>query len=171
MQRARLRARLNDDFGLLGSLLAGSSALHRFAQGAPINTDDRPQVVHNAPWDTYAPQTTPRQRLLGLVQALQPQATDLLTDPTSPAAQRLQSYWAARQTYLELGMQVQADSDLTQTLNRLQTPLLALLDQSADFTPARDALNAMASGLAQRDPERAQALKLALQARPAPARP
>jgi len=170
-QQARLRARLDDDFGLLGSLLAGPAALHRFAQGAVINTDDRPQVVHGAPWDTYAPQTTPRQRLLGLVQALQPQAADLLTDPASPASQRLQSYWSARQTYLELGMQVQADSDLAQTLTRLQTPLLAVLDQSADFTPARDALSAMASGLAQRDPERAQRLRVALQARPAPARP
>jgi hypothetical protein len=66
---------------------------------------------------------------------------------------------------------VQADSDLAQTLRRLQTPLLALLDQSADFTPARDTLNAMASGLAQRDPEHAQRLRVALQARPAPARP
>jgi spermidine synthase len=171
LQQARLRARLNDDFGLLGSLLAGPTALHRFAQGAPINTDDRPQVVHGAPWDTYAPQTTPRQRLLGLVQALQPQASDLLTDPASPAAQRLQSYWAARQSYLALGMQVQADSDLVQTLNTLQAPLLALLDQSPDFTPARDALNAMAGGLAQRDPERTEQLRAALQARPVPLRP
>ncbi len=168
-QQARRRARLDDDFGLLGSLLAGPAALRQFAQGAVINTDDRPQVVHAAPWDTYAPQTTPRQRLLGLVKALQPQAADLLTDPASPTAQRLQAYWSARQRYLELGMQVQADSDLALTLTRLQTPLLALLDLSPDFTPARDALSAMAGGLAQRDPERAQRLREALQARPAPA--
>jgi spermidine synthase len=170
-QQARLRARLDDEFGLLGSLLAGPAALHQFAQGALINTDDRPRVVHGAPWDTYAPQTTPRQRLMVLIQALQPQAPDLLTDPASPAAQRLQAYWSARQTYLELGMQVQADSDLARTLNRLQRPLLALLDQSADFTPARDALNAMANGMMQRDPDRAQQLRLALLARPAPASP
>jgi len=115
-----------------------------------INTDDRPQVVHSAPWDTYAPQTTPRQRLLGLVQALQPQAAGLLTDPASPNAQRLQAYWSARQRYLELGMQVQVDSDLA--LNRLQEPLLALLDLSADFKPARDALTALAAGLAASAP-------------------
>ena len=149
LQQARLHARLDDDFGLLGSLLAGPAALRQFAQGAVINTDDRPQVVHSAPWDTYAPQTTPRQRLLGLVRALQPQAADLLTDPASPNAQRLQAYWSARQRYLELGMQVQVDSDLA--LNRLQEPLLALLDLSADFKPARDALTALAAGLAQRD--------------------
>ena len=143
-QQARRLARLDDDFGLLGSLLAGPAALRQFAQGAVINTDDRPQVVHAAPWDTYAPQTTPRQRLLGLVRALQPQAADLLTDPASPNAQRLQAYWSARQRYLELGMQVQVDSDLDLTLKRLQAPLLALLDLSADFKPARDALTAMA---------------------------
>ncbi len=170
-QQARLRARLDDEFGLLGSLLAGPAALRQFAQGAVINSDDRPQVVHSAPWDTYAPQTTPRQRLLGLIQALQPQAADLLTDPASPAAQRLQAYWSARQTYLELGMQVQPDSDLVQTLTRLQNPLLALLDLSPEFTPARDALNAMASGLAQRDPERAHRLRVVLQAKPASPRP
>jgi len=170
-QQARLRARLDDDFSLLGSLLAGPAALRQFAQGAVINTDDRPQVVHSAPWDTYAPQTTPRQRLLELIHALQPQAADLLTDPASPTAQRLQAYWSARQRYLELGMQVQADSDLALTLTRLQTPLLALLDQSADFSPARDALNALASGLASRDPELVQQLRAALQARPSAVRP
>lgn len=165
------QARLDDEFGLLGSLLAGPEALRQFAQGAVVNTDDRPQVVHSAPWDTYAPQTLPRQRLLGLIQALQPQAAELLVDSRTPAAQRLQAYWSARQRYLELGMQVQADSDLALTVTRLQAPLLALLDLSPDFQPARDALAALANGLAQRDPERAQALRVALHARRAPERP
>jgi spermidine synthase len=164
-QQARLRARLDDDFSLLGSLLAGPAALRQFAQGAVINTDDRPQVVHAAPWDTYAPQTTPRQRLLTLVRGLQPQAADLLTDPASPNAQRLKDYWSARRRYIELGMQVQVDSDLALTLQQLKEPLLALLDLSADFRPARDALTALATGLAQRDLPGSRALISELQAR------
>ncbi len=164
-QQARLRARLDDDFSLLGSLLAGPAALRQFAQGAVINTDDRPQVVHAAPWDTYAPQTTPRQRLLTLVRGLQPQAADLLTDPASPNAQRLKDYWSARRRYIELGMQVQVDSDLDLTLQQLKEPLLALLDLSADFRPARDALTALATGLAQRDLPGSRALISELQAR------
>jgi spermidine synthase len=164
-QAARQHARLDDDFSLLGSLLAGPTALANFSRHAEVNTDDRPLVVHSAPWDTYAPQTTPRQRLLSLIHALAPQAADLFVDSDSPAAQRLSAYWSARQRYLEIGMQVQAGGDAAAMLAQVEGALLAVLDLSADFKPARDALTALAASVAARDPNRARAVMDELQAR------
>ena len=164
-QQARQQARLDDDFSLLGSLLAGPLALAKFSQRTVVNTDDRPLVVHSAPWDTYSPQTTPRQRLLSLVHALAPQAADLFGDPDSPAAQKLSAYWSARQRYLETGMQVRAGGDAAVLLAQVEKPLLAVLDLSADFKPAREALTALAAAVATQDPSRAHALLGKLQAR------
>jgi spermidine synthase len=157
-------AALDDEFAVLGSVLAGPAALARWTAGAPANTDDHPLVVHSAPWDTYAPKATPRQRLLALITALQPSSPEVLAGPASPMHQRLQAYWGARQRYLEFGMTVTPDADPAVMLRRVQAPLLAVLHQSPDFQPAYAPLQALAQAVAPSHPELAQATLRAVQA-------
>jgi spermidine synthase len=157
-------AALDDEFAVLGSVLAGPGALARWTAGSAVNTDDHPNVVHSAPWDTYAPKTTPRQRLLTLIHALQPDAQEVLAGPAGPMHQRLQAYWAARQRYLEFGMSVSPDIDPEVMLQRVREPLLAVLQQSPDFQPAYLPLRALAQAIAATNPELAQATLRAVQA-------
>ena len=157
-------AQLDDEYAVLGSVLAGPASLARFAAGAVANTDDRPRVMHEAPWSTYAPQQPPRQRLLDLLQALAPTANDVLVDGHGKEAQRLQAYWHARQRYIELGARTPPDADAQRMLRRVQAPLLDVLRISPDFRPAYAPLLALAQAVAASDPARARALLLTLQA-------
>jgi spermidine synthase len=157
-------ARLEDEFAVAGSVIAGPAALARFAGRAVSNTDDRPMVVHQAPWTTYAPQDRPRDRLLALVEELQPLAPDLLRHPDDPAAERLRAYWTARQRYLAFGATVRPDADPGEMLRRVEAPLMALLRESPEFRPACEPLQAMARALRAREPAHAQALTTSLAA-------
>lgn len=158
----RAAAHLEDEFAVVGSVLAGPAALTRFARGATANTDDRPVVVHQAPWATYAPPSTPRERLMQLLRELQPRATELLRLPHAPEADRMQAYWAARRLYLEFGATVRPTADPGEMLQRVQKPLMGLLRQSPEFRPACEPLVAMARALRSSDPARAQAITTAL---------
>ncbi|HEY6235787.1 MAG TPA: hypothetical protein VIW69_11855, partial [Candidatus Elarobacter sp.] len=62
---------IDDDLALLGSFVAGPRALARFADDAPLNTDDRPVVAYAAPRITYAPDSLPRDRLIALLRELE----------------------------------------------------------------------------------------------------
>jgi spermidine synthase len=155
-------ARLDDEFAVVGSVLAGPATLARFAQGATANTDDRPVVVHQAPWATYAPPSTPRERLLQLLDELQPRATELLRTSHGTEADRMQAYWAARRRYLDFGATVRPAADPGEMLRRVQAPLLDLLRASPEFRPACEPLVAMARALRDSDPQRAQAIATAL---------
>ncbi|MGJ7486437.1 fused MFS/spermidine synthase [Variovorax sp. LT2P21] len=155
-------ARLEDEFAVVGSVLAGPATLARFAQGATANTDDRPVVVHQAPWATYAPPSTPRERLMQLLGELQPHATELLRQPRDAEADRMQAYWAARRLYLAFGATVRPVADPGEMLQRVQKPLMGLLRQSPEFRPACEPLVAMANALRGSDPARAEAVTAAL---------
>jgi spermidine synthase len=155
-------ARLEDEYAVVGSVLAGPATLARFAQGATANTDDRPVVVHQAPWATYAPPSTPRERLLQLLDELQPRAAELLRTPQGAEAGRMQGYWDARRRYLDFGATVRPAADPGEMLRRVQAPLLELLRMSPEFRPACEPLVAMARALRDSDPARAQAIATAL---------
>lgn len=155
-------ARLEDEFAVVGSVLAGPATLAGFARGATANTDDRPVVVHQAPWATYAPPSTPRERLMQLLGELQPHATELLRQPRDAEADRMQAYWAARRLYLAFGATVRPVADPGEMLQRVQKPLMGLLRQSPEFRPACEPLVAMADALRGSDPARAEAITAAL---------
>ena len=172
---ARLaQLQLIDEFAVLGSLVAGPRELARFAAGAPLNTDDRPVVVHRAPFITYAPDSLPRDRLRALLQAVQPHVDELLAGSDGPDAarwrQRLTAYWAARAQFIEAGMAVRAGSDPQAMLAQVRAPLLAVLRTSADFRPAYDPLLNLARAVARSDLAGARAL-LAELAATYPSRP
>jgi spermidine synthase len=153
-----------DEFALLGGFIAGPKALNRFADEAPLNTDDHPVVAYRAPRIAYAPDTLPRDRLLALLNALQLSPGELIDDRSDAAAsQRLAAYWAARNRFIEAGRNVRPTADLQQMLSQVREPLLAVLRISPDFRPAYDPLLHMATALGRTDVDGARALLLAMQ--------
>jgi spermidine synthase len=150
---------IEDDLALLGSFVAGPSALKRFAGDAPANTDDHPVVAYRAPRITYAPDSLPRDRLIALLGELSIQPGELIA-PTAENgwAQRLAAYWIARNRFIESGRDVRPSSDVHEMLAQVRTPLLAILRISPDFRPAYDPLLFMASALARTDSAAAREL-------------
>ncbi|MDY0743712.1 fused MFS/spermidine synthase [Paucibacter sp. R3-3] len=145
---------IEDEYALLGSFVAGPTALRAFAGDAPANTDDRPVVAYRAPRITYAPDAEPQDRLIALLGQVRITPTEL-TGTDSP---RLAAYWSARQRYLDIGRGVRPSADVRQMLAQLQRPLLEVLHTSPDFRPAYDPLLRMAMALGPMQPTQARAL-------------
>ncbi len=153
-----------DEFGLLGGFVAGSSALHRFAGNAPLNTDDHPIVAYRAPRITYQPDSLPRDRLLALLREVTIEPRDVVAVGADAAAsRRLGAYWAARDRFIEVGRLVKPTPDVRRMLAQVREPLLEVLRISPDFRPAYDPLLRMAGALAHTDPPAARALLEELQ--------
>jgi spermidine synthase len=162
---------LHDDLSLLGSFIAGPSALARLAADAPLNTDDRPVVAYGAPRGTYAPESLPRDRLIDLLQRVSLTPAELVDTRSEPSwPPRLAAYQAARQRFIEAGRDVRPTGDPQRMLQQVQRPLLDVLALSAGFRPAYDPLLNLALALRERDPAAARAL-LAELVRLQPARP
>jgi spermidine synthase len=165
---------LSDDLSLFGSFVAGPDALARFAGDSLVNTDDRPIVAYRAPRITYAPTSSPDERLLSLLSELHAkplEATSVLDAGSEPSWRgRLTAYWRARDGFLRAGQGVHASADVRQMLTQVREPLLGVLRVSPDFRPAYDPLIRMAAQLSRTDPEQARALFTEL-AQVQPARP
>ncbi len=150
---------LEDAYALLGSFIAGPSALAHYAGDAPANTDDRPIVAYRAPRLVYAPDTRPAERLLALLEALSVSPAELIgADAPMPAQARLAAYRQARDRFIRIGRDVQPGGNADALLAQIGGPLLAVLRGSPDFRPAYDPLLGMATALAASDPEQAAAL-------------
>ncbi|NBS95470.1 MAG: methyltransferase domain-containing protein, partial [Betaproteobacteria bacterium] len=147
-----IQARVVDEYAILGSILAGPQALRAFAGQIMPNTDDRPAVIHDAPWETYAPTQTPRTRLMTLVHQLQLKPDSVLRDASEETLQRLHAYGSARARYIEVGLTVRPDPDPLNMLTRLREPLLEILQQSPDFLPAYDPLFTLSRSLLRTEP-------------------
>jgi spermidine synthase len=138
---------------VLGAFVAGPASLARFAGDAPLNTDDRPVVAYSAPRITYAPDSTPRERLFALLDALDVAPVDVFANAADASlAPRMVAYWRARNRYLAVGRDVRAVADVRAMVARVRAPLLGVLRISPDFRPAYDPLLNMASALVDVDP-------------------
>jgi spermidine synthase len=133
-----------DDLALFGGVIAGPASLAAFAGDAPLNTDDHAVVSYLARRITYAPTSTPRDRLLELVASVGNSPEELLAGADNAWSARLAAYWHARDEYLESGRRVRPSYDVRE-------PLLAVLSTSRDFRPAYDPLLQMAGALAATD--------------------
>jgi spermidine synthase len=154
---------IEDELALLGSFIAGSHALERFASNAPLNTDDRPIVAYRAPRITYAPDSLPSERLLDLLDELDITSEELLTAADPALQARLTSYWEARDRFIEAGRDVVLTSDVRRMVAQVRAPLLDVLRLSPDFRPAYDPLLHMAIALGHIDVAAARALLRDLQ--------
>lgn len=147
-----------DDLALLGTFIAGPTALARFAGDAPINTDDRPIVAYRAPRLVYAAESLPRDRLLELLRQVTIVPGELIQATDAGWTSRLVAYWSARDRFLEVGRDVQPTPDVERMLAQVREPLLGVLRISPDFKPAYDPLVRMANALNESDPAAAHAL-------------
>lgn len=150
---------IDDEFALLGSIVAGPKSLAAFAGNALLNTDDHPVVAYLAPRITYAPDSLPRDRLSGLLAQLQVSPDDVIADASAaPVADRLAAYWAARTRFIEVGRAVRPSGDAAAMLAQVREPLLDVLRISPDFRPAYDPLLRMAMAVGRSDPLAARSL-------------
>jgi spermidine synthase len=157
---------IHDAFDVLGSRVAGPAELAAFAGAAPLNTDDHPVVAYSAPALTYAPDSTPQDRLLALLAPWRPDPRSWLLQPDAAQAtgwpQRMAAYGDARKRYLDMGRQVRPTPDPQAMLARVEAPLLEVLRGSADFRPAREPLRRLADAVQAADPEAARRVRQAL---------
>lgn len=150
---------LEDELAVLGSMIAGPAALARFSAGAAANTDDHPVVAYTAPRVTYAPDSTPRDRLFALLRELSLEPAELVAPGADPAwRDRLAAYWAARNRFLASGRDVHPSPRVAEMLAQVREPLLSVLRISPDFRPAYDPLLSMAAALARSDVTGARSL-------------
>jgi spermidine synthase len=150
---------ISDDLALLGNFIAGPQSLKTFAGTAPLNTDDRPIVAYRAPTITYSPASTPRERLLELLDDVTVRPQEILAgEQTSDWDRRLAAYWTARNRFIAAGRDVQPTSDVRDMLAQVREPLLEVLHLSPDFRPAYDPLVRMAAALAGMDGAAARSL-------------
>jgi spermidine synthase len=161
---------ITDDLSLLGSFIAGPQFLTNFAGGAPLNTDDRPIVAYRAPNITYAPDSSPRDRLVELLRDAEIGPAELLAGNGGNWSTRLTSYWIARNQFIVAGRDVHPSSDVREMLAQVREPLLNVLHTSPDFRPAYDPLLRMAAALSRIDRDAARSLLGELQ-RAQPERP
>ncbi|HEY5957516.1 MAG TPA: MnmC family methyltransferase, partial [Polyangiaceae bacterium] len=143
---------LEDEYAVLGSFIGGPQSLTRFVNSAPLNTDDHPVVAYLAPRITYAPASSPRDRLSTVLHALAIQPNELFF-PLADAetSRRLVSYGAARNRFIESGRNVRPTVHVEDMLAQVREPLLTVLTISPDFRPAYDPLLSMAKGLSRSD--------------------
>lgn len=155
---------ITDDLTLLGNFFAGSRSLATFAGAAPLNTDDHPIVAYHAPTITYAPMSTPRERLLELLSDVEISPREIVADDqNSDWDSRLAAYWTARNRFIEAGRDVRPTSDVRDMLAQVREPLMEVLHLSPDFRPAYDPLVRMAAALAGMDGAAARSLLSELQ--------
>jgi len=148
---------IDDEWALLGSLVAGPAELARLAGDAPLNTDDHNVVSYLAPRLTYAPDSSPGERLVALLHDLQP--APAAPSDADPVTARLAAYRRARDRFIEAGLHVKPAADAHDMLAQVREPLLAVLRTSPDFRPAYEPLRRMGLALQATDPAAAGALQ------------
>ena len=156
--RERLNAlQLKNNYEFLGCYLAGATELSRFAGTGPLNTDDHPVVMFDAPRFVYTEQEPASERFIALIDSLSPRTADVLPAADDNAGQeaheRLAKYWAARNRFIHAGAGVPQTRDLRELLSYVREPLLEVVRISPDFDPAYRPLLAMAQNLVRIDPD------------------
>jgi spermidine synthase len=161
--RERLDAlQLRNVYEFLGCYLAGAKELSKLAGPGPLNTDDQPLVMFEAPRFVYTQQEPASRRLMTLIDSLTPHPSDVLPAVDDhggrEALARLVNYWAARNRFLHAGLGVPRTGDVRELLSYVREPLLEVVSMSPDFDSAYRPLLAMAQNLVRIDPYAAKNL-------------
>jgi spermidine synthase len=157
-------------YTLLGCYLGKGSQLREFAGTGPLNTDDHPRVLFQAPEFVYAPplpgSCAAADRLMAVVAALTPRADDILAPVAGENEKfRLTAYWQARNAYLRAGVHMAAPAaGLKSVVEHVVEPLRDIVRTSPDFEAAYRPLLSIAGRLHRQDPQMAEQLLMALEA-------
>ena len=147
---------LDDEYAVLGSIIAGPTSLISFSQSAQLNTDDQLVVTYTAPRITYSPDSSPGHRLIELTKELTANPDEILNKETDDlTTTKLNNYWTARNKFIQSGENVIPTNDAKKMLAQVQNNLLSIIAISPDFRPAYDPLISMAKSLAETEREEA----------------
>jgi spermidine synthase len=150
----------DDDLTVLGTFIAGPTALRHLAGDAPPNTDDHPIVAYRAPRITYVADSRPSDRLFELLATVHLDPREVVGNSIGESwAQRMVAYWRARDHFLAVVRNVRPSTDVLEMLAQVQAPLLEVLRISPEFGPAREPLSRMADAVGEFDAEAASALR------------
>lgn len=150
---------LDDSVRLLGCYIG---SLNRNS-GAPINTDDRPIVIFNAPRFAYRRQDDPGDRLLKVIERFQSDPATLVQNANEEFLAKLRSFIAARDTYLG-GLVKEEHGDVPAAL----AAYIQSARQSSEFTAGYAQALALASSLVRTQPAMAERiLQELIEAQPA----
>ena len=145
-------------YSLLGTFLADSRMLRQFAGDVPLNTDDQPVVMFQAPRFVYGTSEPVGKRLEILLEAFSGRDPDsvfseIVAINDLKARSRLSMYWSARDSFLKLGMRTERTNDVMVLYRKTSDPLLQIVRQSADFSAAYFPLISIACNLYPHDRE------------------
>ncbi len=124
------RAAIDDDLDLFGSFIAGTEELRTFAGSGPLNTDDHPRAVFQAPRFTYDKRNDLHSRMVELLEDTDGDPSMLL-EPDETFLSSLTAYQRARDRFLGSGL-----SALRGDVQGRVDGLLESLRASNDFEPA-----------------------------------
>ncbi len=167
-------------YSLLGTLLAGSRELAEFTAGSPINTDNHPVVLFQAPQFVYGSPEPANERLLALINTFpspDPEGilSEIITEEDMLARDRLPAYWCARNSFIQVGMNIEKTGDVKKLYETAREPLLKVVRKSVDFSAAyfpllsiaydiypydREASHQLLTDLARANPRRREARML-----------
>jgi spermidine synthase len=141
LQRTAMSFGYDSIYSLLGTFLAGKEKLRAYVGDSPINTDNRPVVLFQAPLYFYGKQETPPHKLLALIEKFSPEnpesiLDEIVTEEDLLARRRLAAYWKARDSFLKVGMDVEKTSDVVKLYQTVSKPLLTVVRKSIDFSAA-----------------------------------
>jgi spermidine synthase len=160
--------RLDSTYALFGSFIAGPKGLAKFAGDGPLNTDDKPVVIFQAPRFVYSEHEPAHIRLMALLDQLTPLPRHILQTGEIPAgrnmSERLAAYWRARDKFLRAGVGIRQTENVEDMLAQVEKPLLAIVIESPDFEAAYNPLVTMAQILHKKNPAAAERLLLELEA-------
>jgi spermidine synthase len=128
-------------YSLLGTLLAGSQELAEFVEGSPLNTDNHPVVLFQAPRFVYGSPEPAHERLLALIETFpspDPEGilAEIITEEDMLARERLPDYWRARNSFLQVGINIEKTGNVVQLYEKVSEPLLKVVKKSVDFSAA-----------------------------------
>jgi tetratricopeptide (TPR) repeat protein len=148
------RLALADSLRIFGHLLADADDLLRFADRAPLNTDDNQRVTFMAPRAAYQHDEKPYASLLALMAVSKTErivGERLAQSTDAPFAARLTRYLAARNVYLR-GLVHDSEQRRDEAINSyIESARL-----SPDFTTGYAQGLSIATVLASSDPARAR---------------
>lgn len=154
-----LRAiRLHEPLALPGSFLGNSQALKRFAGSGPVNSDDHPILLYQAPGYVYRAESKPAELLLDVIHGIAAKPEDILQVDSTRAHTRLSAYWLARDKFITAGTESARSMDPYTLLHNIEEPLLAVLKTSPDFSPAYRPLVKLAGRLSTSAPDTSRTL-------------
>jgi len=157
--------RLAGFFDLFGCYAAGPAELSKYAGPGPLNTDDRPLVIFNAPRFIYNDERPPYALLIDMLNEFAPDPSYVIEKSAAhqEQLQRLAAYWRARDLFIQTGIAIAPGNDRLRLLSIIKEPLLECIRTSPDFLPAYEPLLAMAQKISAIDKPAASILLVELE--------